>query len=151
MAAQETAWRRERVRDEAKSSNRFLCVAAQSAILINGAAATAMLTFVSSAIRNKLPNLNLFFSRISYSIAGYSVGVLLAAASLITGSLAIDKFLTGHEGYSNQSYKEGDKYFKRGHKFLRASFLLVAISLTIFGCASLYLALGLSFEIKGNG
>jgi hypothetical protein len=124
----------ERAKDDAKTSNDFARVAAQSAILINGGAASATLAFIGSLARDS--HVKVVLSILPLPLFIYSLGVFFAAASLLFMSKSIESYMMewmGGEGWGDQ-----------GTKLWWVALALVTLGLMCFLAASGYLAYNLA-------
>jgi hypothetical protein len=125
----------ERAKDDARTSNDFARVGAQSTILINGGAATAVLAFIGSMVRDSQVA-KIVLPLLPIPLFSYSLGVFFAAASLIVMSKSIEYYM--------MHWMDGADWGPRGTKLWWASLVLVALGLLCFIGASTYLAYGLA-------
>ena len=133
----------ERAKDDARTSNEFGRGAAQATILINGGAATAILAFLSSVIRDGGSTAKSILPLIPVALVAYALGVFLGAIALAVGSRSIERWMEFHEG------DEG----KAGvaDRLWRTTLWLIGLGLVCFLVASVYLAYGIgSIQIAGT-
>ena len=125
----------ERARDDAKISNDLARMGAQSAILINGGAATAILAFMGSISRdNQIAKAILPLFPIP--LFSYAVGVFCAAMSLLVMSRSIESYMMWHLGEKSRE--------PHATRLWNLGLGLVTLGLVCFAGASAYLAVGLA-------
>lgn len=122
----------ERAKDDAKTSNEFARVGAQSAILINGGAATATLALIGSMVRDT-QIASIVLPLVPGPLAVYTTGVFFAAMSLVIMSRSIESFMMEWMG-------ERGGWGTWGKRLWLMALLLIALSLFCFLGASVYLA-----------
>jgi hypothetical protein len=122
----------ERARDDAKTSNDFARIGAQSAILINGGAATATLALVGSMARESTIA-QIVLPLIPIPLVIYATGVFFAAISLLVMSRSIESYMMYWMGTDGQWERWGEKLWWCG-------LVLIALALLCFLIASIYLA-----------
>jgi len=129
----------QRGRDDARTSNKFGQAAAQSAILINGGAATALLAFLSQVI-SKGDAIKFVIPWVMGSLFLYGAGVFFAALSLPSASAAIENYMLGHDrlpgARQDDAWTAADERWNEFMWRIRASLWTFAASTTL-------LALGL--------
>ena len=117
-------------RDDAKTSNDLARVAAQSAIIINGGAASATLAFVSSLARDG--QVKTVAAILPWPLFLYSLGVFLAALSLLIMSKAVEIYMNNWLGDRTHIKLAGPLWW--------AALYLVGFGLVCFLGASSFIA-----------
>lgn len=125
----------ERAKIDAKAATDFGRVAAQSAILINGGAATAILALIGSITRD-LSGAKALLPLIPVPLTIYALGVLSAACALLPMSMALDCYMTKWE----QGGEKGEDWGKRGENRWHIGLAFVAAALLCFIVATTYVA-----------
>lgn len=136
----------QRGRDDAQTSNRFGHTAAQSAILVNGGAATALLAFLSSVIREQpgtattAPFFRVLIPVVLVALFFYGIGVFFAALSLPHASKSIENYMMGHDRFPKPNSTDlWDEAGRQWNRFI----LLVKLSLWLFAVSTTILTIGL--------
>jgi hypothetical protein len=123
----------ERAKIDAKASTDFGRAAAQSAILINGGAATAILALVGSIARDA-GTAKTFLPLIPVPLTIYALGVLFAACALFPMSRSLELYMTKWEQGGKSEWGE------RGERFWHIGLALIAAALLCFIIASIDVA-----------
>ncbi len=124
----------ERARDDAKTSNDFGRIGAQSAILINGGAATAILALVGSIAHDPAAG-KIVLPLIPVPLTIYALGVFFATCALVVMSMSIESFM-----YSWMAEGGEGPAGRRGGRLWKIGLGLIAIALLCFIISSIYVA-----------
>jgi len=126
-------YNQERAKEDAKISNDFARVAAQTAILSNGGAATAILAFLATIFDSGDGTANAIVSAVPTTLGLYALGVFFGVASLLIALWSIERYMLAWRG-------EGEKYWKHGDISWRAVLILIGLSSIMFLGASILFA-----------
>ena len=129
-----SARQHEREKDDAKTSNDFARVAAQSAILINGGAATAVLSFLSGG-HTPAQASNPLLHAFGIPLTIYAMGVFMGVMSLLVASWAIERFML-YWGSGQADMRVS----KLGSRAWNVVLTLIALSALSFIASSIILA-----------
>jgi hypothetical protein len=130
-------YRFDRSKSAADAANANSRAMAQASVLINGAAATAVIALLSKERIDPV-----FLKALPTSLTYYAVGALLAWAGMFTMTECLDLFSTFREEQASGSPKRWRKYMAYGFWWTYRS--LYAASALCFIIASVKLAIALS-------
>jgi cyanophycinase-like exopeptidase len=119
----------ERSNQDAQSSNEHARTAAQSAILINGGAATAILAYFS-----KDGVSSMISSAVSLALALYAFGVVAGALMMFTRMYAAGQWAESWRSVSVGHF--GDKFESQAGRWVKASYVFFGCSILCFAVAS---------------
>jgi hypothetical protein len=123
----------ERAKIDAKAATDLVRAGAQTAILINGGAATAILALVGSIAHDTGAGKTVL-PLISFPLTIYALGVLFAACAFLPMSRALEWYMT------NWEHGGKSEFGIRGERFWHVGLALIAAALFCFIFASIYVA-----------
>lgn len=128
--------RHERSLQDAKTSNDLAKAAAQATILINGAAATALLAYAASVAKGAH-----YLRTLPWALSGYAIGVLFGAVMTIFLSLAIEKWMI--RWFPETQEKQARIVEARAETLWRWSLIFFGLGMASFVIGSLLVAWGM--------
>ncbi len=134
-----------RSHEDARARGEFEKAAAQAAILINGGAATAVLSYISKLFENSSG----YLPYMAAALIGYAMGVLFAALMLYIRMIASQQF----HNYWLKIYLDQDeaalRVMKLGGRMHKVSMLCFMASLLFFILSSAAISFGVIAQLKG--
>jgi hypothetical protein len=141
--------------DDMRSANDGARAAAQTSVLINGGAATAILAFLSTYLAKSAgSSAGTILYAASASLFGYAAGVSLGAWSMWCASQASGQFGLRWETFLDTDNERSEKektergYLTEGDLWLKKHKSAFGLSIGLFAISSLVMALGFLLSVK---
>lgn len=135
-------------KSDMQAANDGARAAAQTAVLINGGAATAILAFLSNYLTKTSTTPAAILYAAAASLAGYGIGVGFAAWSMWCASQACGQFGLRWEAFLDKDGQAETNFLTAGNQWLKKHISAFGLSIVLFLLSSIIMALGFFLSVK---